>query len=1129
MTRLIRFFVDHHVLTISLFGSLVLFGLVSALDLGIDLFPEIEIPVVAVSTPYAGAGPEEIARQVNEPIEGTLTTLPGIDSVTSIANEGLGFVIAQFSSDVDVDQAAIDVSQRVNAVVGELPGGAESPSVQKFDPNDEPILSVALTAAGDDLSEVQAYAEEELTPVLQRADGVADVTVVGPSSREVQVLMNPDRLQAYELTPGEVSAAIGASAVDLPAGSLTFGDTRVLLTGRGSPSTVAEVERIRVDPTRGVRVTDVATVRDTTAEVESYARLNGEGVVLMEVRKVSGSNAVATADNVEAVLDEFAMREGYQARIVGDATAFIEASVTDTLLEMVIAILAVSLIVLLFVGRLGTVFAVILAIPVSVAGAVVMFALLGFTFNIITLLAITVAIGLVVDDAIVVAESIDRYRELGYGLRDAVLEGAGQVSTAVLAATISLLAVFLPISFLPGIIGQFFAQFGLTLAAAIAFSYLEAMFFLTVRLALSPDPMPPGWRAVPRAGARARGDVRWGVGALRRVWFWLLVVAAGVALFAAYGPRALPLLLAVPVAMVAVRYLGRLTLNVLGAMALTLFRAGDWAVDTVRDAYVASLRRVLRRGWVVLVTVGLLFASLFLVFPRIGFNFQPPVDSGQIVIGLTLPAGTSLDRTNAVTGLIEDELRAHPLMETVQATVGSGGILTGSASAPEANVTAELVDKRAREGRTTASVVVELEQALRDTLAGTPEATLSVSAADSGAPAGGSGYTLPLVTNDLGLLQTRAEEALEVLEANPDLRNVESDLSRTASERVFHIDEARLEGTGLTKSDVFQALRAYNVGSEVAVLRHEGTEVPIRVKVHPRQLSDESALLSLPVQAPALGSGVPLSTLGRFETRQAPATINRIDQAFSAQLTADLAPGANLSDVQTEVRATLRERGILDERVTEATGTAFDLLGDLLFYGPIAFALALLLNYLAIGSQFNSFRYPIYLLLTVPLALIGVVWLFFLTGTSMDVISILGVVMLVGLVTKNAILLLDVALKRVGEPGVSLHDALLEAAHVRFRPIIMTTLTVVVISLPLLLGLGEGSELREPLGLVILGGVMTSALLTFYVVPAAFYVFERKTYQRGDEGGRVAAGTEPRGGSSGGVPAMNPSARTRET
>ncbi len=1105
MRRLVQFFVNNYVLTISVFGALVLFGAVSTLSRGIELFPPITVPVIAVTTSYSGAGPEEVSRQVAQPEEGALTTLPGISSVSSVSYEGYGIVIAQFNANADINQAAIDVSQRISQIGNQLPDGAGNPTVQKFNPNDQPILSVAVSAPGQDLMAVQNYAENTLQPAIERVNGVADVTVVGPAKEQVQVLLDPNALANFGLTPQQVANAIQASALDVPAGSLDFANSRVLLTARATPTDVAQVASIPVDPSRGLSVSDVATVRDTTAKPTSYARLNGEPVVLLQVRKLSDSNAVATANDLRAALKKLDLPSGYSTQIVGDTTTYVASSVYDTLQEMLIAALAVSLVVLMFVGRLGSVFAVVLAIPVALSGALVMFWLFNYSFNIITLLALTVAIGLVVDDAIVVAENIDRYREMGYARHEAVLKGASEVSTAVLAATMSLLAVFLPISFLPGIIGQFFAQFGITLAATVAFSYLEAMFFLTVRLALSPDPFPPSWRDLPAALRGTRNDLQWGLRFYRSVWFWLIALAAGAGLVRALGVRYLALLVLLPLLLVLLRMLLRVVLAVLGALSLNLFQVGDFLITRTREAYVAALSRLLPRSWIVLVTAALLFASLFWVFPRIGFNFQPPSDTGQLVVDARLPVGTSLARTNQVATQIEADLLADPMVTTVQTTVGSG-TQVGGALPEDATLTVQLVDKGQRK-RTTSELAVAVQDRLRTMFADHPEIRISVGSSDPSNAPTNAGYDLTLASTNLDALRQHSDQAVVVLQSDPQLRNVRSDVSSSSTERVFVADAAQLAGTGLTRAQVFQALRTYNVGTHAATMRKAGVEIPIQVMADPRNLVNEQTILSLPLYAPALQTTVTLGDLGHFETRLAPAVIRRTNQSYSSDVTADLAPGVTQSEAKQQAHQRLVAAGVLDAQVVQTTSGNLDLLGDLLKYGPIAFALALLLNYLAIGSQFNSFKYPLYLLLTVPLALVGAIWLFYITGNSLDVISILGVVMLVGLVTKNAILLLDVTMRRASE-GDDLYDALVEAGRVRFRPIVMTTLTVVVISIPLMVGASQGAEFRFPLGLVIVGGVLSSALLTFFVVPAAFYQFERKRYER------LGAAAVPRGGAA---------------
>jgi hydrophobic/amphiphilic exporter-1 (mainly G- bacteria), HAE1 family len=1118
VSRLVAFFVERWVFALAIFLAVTFFGLTAATRIGVDLLPEFEFPIVAVNVSYPGAGAAETAQQLAEPLEDAIATIAGVTDITSFSGEGFSFVVVQFEFGTSVDQAAIDVKQQVDAIAPTLPDDASDPVIQKFDPNDQPILNLAVIAPGADLLDVQREARERLEAPLQQVPGVAAVTTIGPVERQIQVLLDPPRLQALGLSPNQVAGAIRAASATLPAGSITVGNERILLSVRSEPRTATEVADLFVDPARGLRVRDVATVRDTLADAERFVRLNGEPAVVLEVRKASGANAVATARGLRAELATIDLPDGYEIRTVGDTSVFIENSVLDTLRETGLAVLAVAFIVLLFVGRLGSTFSVILAIPITLTGAVMLFGVLGFTFNTVTLLAITVAVGLVVDDSIVIAENIERQRAMGYGLKEAVFRGTAEVGVAVLTATLSLLAVFVPIAFLPGVIGQFFSQFGLSLAATIVVSYFEAMFFLTVRLAYLPNPLPPTWRAIGPAFASVRRDLGWTLRQPRRVRYWGFVLVATVAAFAvvdgglvsAFGEGRSTALLTAAVTFAALalglapllgllRYGGRLAFTVVGALLRALHEATDAAVVRMREGYAGALGWVLDRSTSALVVAALLVASLAVIGPRISFNFVSPVDVGQIAIRFELPPGTPLERTDTVVALAESLVIAHPAVENVVATVGAGGTF-GNPDAVRATLQLELF-----RDRSSFEVADELRPRIESAIAAFPEARLTVGSDDGGAVPVETGLDLTLISTDRALLEQRDRQARDLLAENPWLRDVQSSLEGSVAERVFAISSAALSGTGLTTSDVAVTLRAYNVGVSAGDLREDGEETPIVVKVDPRAVADEQTLLSLPIFAPALGSYLPLGVLGTFELRAAPVSIDRANQAYVATISADLVEGApGQFQVRTQAESAFAAAGVTDEFVQVTAGIGPDLLGDLVFYGPIAFVLALVLNYLVIASQFNSLRYPLYLLLTVPLALVGAIWLFFLTNTPLDVISVLGVVILIGLVTKNAILLLDVVVGQLKD-GESLREALVRAGRLRLRPILMTALTVVIISVPLLLGLGEGNEFRRPLGLVIMGGVVSSTFLTLFVVPAAFYRFERKRYERLAERRRAGA------------------------
>ena len=1117
MNPLIRFFVRRYVFAIAIFLAVAFFGLSAGTRLGIDLLPEFDIPIVAVNTTYAGAGSQETAEQLSEPIEDAIATVPGVTDVSSFSGEGFSFVIAQFASSVDVDQAAIDVKQRVDGIVDALPDDASTPVVQKFDPGDQPILSLAVRGTGMTLDRIETLAEETIEPALQQVDGVADVAVVGPIAREIQVLVDPAALRSYGLSAGQIASAIGAGSATLPAGTLTVGGERILLSVRDRPETAEDVAEMVVDPARGLLVRDVARIQDTIAEPSAFTRLNNEPVVLLEVRKVSGANAVSTARALKARLGDLELPEGVSATVVGDTSVFVESSVLDTVRETGLAILAVALVVLLFVGRLGSTFSVVLAIPITLLGAVAIFGLLGFTFNTVTLLAITVAVGLVVDDSIVIAENVERWRRNGASARDAVFKGAGEVSVAVLSATLSLLAVFIPIAFLPGLIGQFFSQFGLSLAATIFVSYLEAMFFLTVRLAYLPDPLPPSWTSVRASATRIRADLRWSARQYRRRWLALAGVvlagagavdgARGGALASALGLEAgtiaalalgalgLAVAAALPWVLLAVGVPTRTVAAALGAALRNAHEATDAGVRWLRDRYAVALKAILtpRASTAVLLVAVALVASLGWVVPRIQFNFVSQVDAGAVAVRIEMPPGTPLERTDVVAATVERAVADHPAVENVVATIGSGGLL-GTDNAQLATITLELVPLDQRR-LSSFEVADDLRPGVATLLADVaPEADATVGSDDGGAVPVETGLSLSLQASDLDLLRERDEAARRVMRESPSLRNVASSLEGSVTERVFDLDRTALAGTGLTAAEIGATLRTYNVGTRAGDLEAGGENVGIVVRADPRFIADEQTLLSLPIFAPALQSWLPLSELGRFRVQAGPVAIDRANQAYVSTLTGDIVDGApGQFQVRSEIEEAFAAAGVTDERVTVGTGVGPDLLGDLVFYGPLAFLLAIALNYLVIASQFNSFKYPLYLLATVPLALVGAFWLFFLTGSALDVISVLGVVILIGLVTKNAILLLDVVISGL-EENETLERALVRAGRLRLRPILMTALTVVIISVPLLLGLGEGSEFRKPLGLVIVGGVVSSTFLTLFVVPAAFFRFERHRF-----------------------------------
>ena len=1096
MRTLIEFFIRRFVMAIAIFGAIALFGVVSLSSLGIAFFPEITLPVITVTTIYPGASPEEMTREVSELIEDELVTIANVQSVSSYNFAGLSRVVVEFDLSIDENQAAVDVDQKVSRIVNQLPAEAEAPAVDKFDPNDAPILSFAVLAPGEDRLMVQDYVNDSLKPALLQIDDVAQVTIVGQTEREIAVYLQPDLLERYNLSALSLANAMQRAASRLPAGDVTIDGRRSLIASNNGFTSAADVADALVDSQRGLRVSDVAVVRESYQDVTSYTRFNGESAVLVEVRQASGSNSVAVANSVRAMLADLSLPAGYRLETVLDAASFTSSSVGNTGRSVLQAVIAVSLVTLIFLGRLGSTFSVALAIPLTMAGALIFMYLWGLEINLMTLVAITVAVGLVVDDSTVIAENTEKRLDKGLTPKQAALEGTSEVGTAVLASTLALLAVFIPISMLPGIVGQFFANFGLVMSATIVTSYLEAMFFLPVRLAYLPNPLPPTWQAFAQAPARLLADVRWGLGLYLRPLVLLVLVGVGVWGWSRAGAVALAVI-AVPLLLSVGRYVFRLLLMFLGAITRSVYTVVNGAMTRVSYAYGRALALAIDHSALVLVLAAVLLATVGIAGQNVRFSFVAKYDSEVLDVALNMSAGTSLETTSALSAQLENALLTRPEVTDVMTIVGA------DASAESAAFTVKMTAKNARE-RDVYQLAPEFETYLRNTLADVPEADVQVSAGDA---TGGSGsevvadvFRQSIYANDLAAVRNREPEVFAFLANNPYLRNVTSDLGNTVNERSFVIDQASLVGTGLTVADISALLRLYNVGTIVGSIDGDSsTQTPYQdadviLTVDPALLADEQALLSLPVIVPALATSLPLGSFGHFESRLVLSRINRVNQQFNVNFEADpTADAPSTLALQSEVRQAAETAGVTgNTRMADPPG--LNPVEELALYAPIAMAVALLLNYLVIASQFNSFRFPIYLLMTVPLGLIGALWTLALTNTELTVFGVLGVVMLVGLVSKNAILLLEVVLTTMAQKRLALKDALLEAATSRLRPIVMTTLTVIIIGIPMVTSRGEGAEILFALGWVIIGGVTVAATLTLFVVPAAFYRFERKSY-----------------------------------
>jgi len=1077
---LVGFSVARYVFSIGLFAAIVAFGLIAATRLGVDQLPNPNIPVVAIFTSYPGASPEVVDNQVTQVIENGISNLAGIININSNSSQGSSRVILQFNTGVDQNAMANQVGAQVSALARSLPSGVNPPTVRTFDPTAQPILEFGLSGGGASLAQVYDYANNTLVNILQRINGVANVTLTGGLSRQFQVLLNPSRLQYYNITPQQVTQAILNGAVDQPIGSITRDGNTLTFSTRNIPTNAEQLSQILVDSSRGIRVSDLGTVQDSSTSSD-YVRVNGQPVVLVSIQQTQGSNAVAVAQAVRRAIAHTQLPQGYKVTYSNDTTTPITASINATYHELLNTAIVVAIVVLLFLGRLNTAFTVILAIPIALSAAPALYSLMGFTFNLVSLLALIVAIGIVVDDSIVVAENVERYRELGYSRTEAVLKGASEVFSAVAAASLSLLSVLIPVSFLGGFAGFFLQQFALGLAAAVFLSWFEALLFLTVRMAYTPDSHPRTWSDLSHSVAQLPDSLRWGWRSWRSFLGLLGALVAAIVLLRLLGPVGLLALLLYPFALGIAYYLVNLGLTFLEALTTTLHGWTEIGLSYVREGYASRLNSLLNySGWVLAGAAAFFVFTVVFIGPKIPFNFVPQSDNGSAQVTLFLPSSTTISTANTLAARIEGYLLSRPEVRTVQTDV----------SANRASMVVQLIprEERAR----VFSLIPQWQRAITGLLQDQPSARVSISAG-GGFRGQGSALQVNLASPSFDLLNTRTNQALDLLQSDPNVLSATTSLTQSTVENRFIPDPSRMAGTGLTASNVATALQTYTSGSQAGNVQVNGLNYPIQVQLDPIYLNDTQSLLSLPIYSSTLQTNLTVGQLGSVIQAQTPTNISRTNRLYTSTLNINLAPGApSQLEYQRQLAQKLTQAGILDNQVSLASTSQFSqaaLASQLSSLGIQVFGLALFLVYLVMGAQFNSFRYPLYLLLPVPLAIVGALLAIFISGGSLDIFSVMGFLLLIGLSAKNAILYLDFVVERLGK--MEFRDALVDAARLRFRPIIMTTTTVLVISFPLILGRGEGSEYAQGLGVVILGGILFSAILTFFVVPAAFYLFER--------------------------------------
>ncbi|AMO24269.1 efflux RND transporter permease subunit [Ramlibacter solisilvae] len=1040
--------------------AIVVLGLFSLQRLKVDQFPNIDFPVVVVTAEYPGASPEIVESEVTKKIEEGVNSIAGINALTSRSYEGQSVVIIEFQLHVDGRKAAEDVREKVASIRPLFRTEVKEPRVLRFDPAARSIWSLAVlpdASRGRAMSAVELtnWADQVLKKRLENVRGVGSVTLVGGTKREINIYLNPQAMEALGVTADQVAAAVRAENQDLPVGAIrSLSQDRVVQVDARMqrPEDFGKIIVTRKNNTP-VRVEQVARVADGAQEIDSLALYNGGRTLLLAVQKAQDENTIEVVDGLKKTVNEInaQLPPGVRLAEIMDGSRAIRVSVENVRRTLIEGALLTVLIVFLFLNSWRSTVITGLTLPIALIGTFLFMYAFGFSINMITLMALSLCVGLLIDDAIVVRENIVRHVQMGKGPFQASLDGTQEIGLAVLATTFSIVAVFLPIGFMGGIIGKFFHEFGITIVAAVMISM-----FVSFTL----DPM------------------------LSSVWHDPEIEAHG----KARGRRSLY-----------DRTIGRIT----GWF--------DRATDALGNAYQDILRWSLAHKLTTLAVAAAVFLLSIFMVPLVGTEFVPKADYSETSINFYTPVGSSLEVTEAKARQVEAIVREFPQVQYTLATINTGN----AQGKIYASVYVRLVDRKDR-----SMSVDQMSGVLRQRLAQVPGITVThVGLLD--AVGGNKQIEFSLQGTDLKELERLSRLVTQKIRDIPGL--VDLDSSVKPDKPVIEVDVNRdaASDLGLSVAQVGASLRTLVAGQTVGNWRapdDQTYDVNVRLAPDARKAPQDLERLPFATGTHPDGSSrvVRLNQLAQVKESTGPNQINRRDLAREVAINGN-AYNRSAGEISNDIRKVLDGIAFPPGYRYQFSGSAKNM-AESFAYAVSALAMAIVFIYMILASQFKSFLQPLALMTSLPLTLIGVVLALLMFGSTLSMFSIIGIVMLMGLVTKNAILLVDFAI-RMREQGMERSEALLHAAKVRLRPILMTTLAMIFGMVPLAFALTEGSEQRAPMGQSVIGGVITSSLLTLVVVPVVYCYLDDLARWARRRRAPAAAGQAAAGGGAGALPA----------
>jgi hydrophobe/amphiphile efflux-1 (HAE1) family protein len=983
--------------------------------LSIDRFPKVDLPTVTVTTRLTGASAEDVETEITDKVEEAVNTLSGIDELRSVSSEGISQVFVTFVLEKNIDVASQEVRDKVANIIPDLPKDIDQPIVNKTDPDAAPVLLVALNAKKP-LREITELADKKVRRSIENVSGVGQVTIIGGRKRQMNVWLDPLKLRAFGLSASDIQKAIAAQNLTLPGGDLDTGPEKLTVRVRGRVTSAEDLANvvIREQGEHPIRLRDVARVEDGEVETETMASRDGASSVLLSIRRQSGENSVATVDAVRERLKELApqLPAGYSLEVVRDNTESTRTSVDAVREHLILGAFFAALVVLLFLGSVRSTLIAALAIPTSIIGTFALMYAQGFTLNVITLLALALAVGIVIDDAIVILENIVSFIEKkGQSPREAAVNATKDVGLAVLATTLSLLAIFMPIVFLGGIPGRFLSSFGATMAFAIAVSLFVS------------------FTATPMLASR-----------------WLRSKSAG------------------------------------GDHRSILERGVDTIYKPLERAYEAGLRFVMRRRWVMVLAMLAALASIPVIFKHVATGFLPKNDEAQLQVNVRTPEGESLEATAIVAERIARQLRGMPEVAHTVVTIGDNDERTPNL----ANIYVRLLNPDQR-----ALSQDEVEDAIRKNVISKQPKEYRIEVSDVPLITGGGNsnqainYTL--TGTDLDGLARTSQQALAALKTIPGVVDADTNFILGKPEVGLEIDRNRAGDLGIQVQDIASSLQLMVGGLRVSDYEEQGNQYDVRLRADAqfRKNADALALLTVPSSKDA---PVPLLDVVRPKPATGPSQINRLNRQRQVTLLANTSPGVGAGEVVATFQKMIPGLHLPRGYELKPSGLSREI-GRTAQNFATAFLLAFIFMFLILAAQFESFVHPITILLalplTLPFALISL-WFF---HQALDIFSMLGILVLFGVVKKNGILQIDHT-NNLRAQGMSRDEAIVIGSRDRLRPILMTTLAFVAGMLPLMASKGIGAAFNQDTAGVVVGGQSLSLILTLFATPVLYSYFD---------------------------------------